>query len=144
MQLGANSYLRWGNLADAQRMVAGEREKAKASYASAIQLVRERLASNAADVEARTSLAVYLIRADRPKEATAELQKALAEKSLTPNVLFNGTIVAELAGQRKTALDLLGRALAGGYQLREVTHEPDLVKLRADPEYHRLIAKFER
>jgi len=144
VQLGANSYLRWGNLADAQRMVAGEREKAKASYASAIQLVRERLASNAADVEARTSLAVYLIRADRPKEATAELQKALAEKSLTPNVLFNGTIVAELAGQRKTALDLLGRALAGGYQLREVTHEPDLVKLRADPEYHRLIAKFER
>ncbi|HMF96858.1 MAG TPA: protein kinase [Vicinamibacterales bacterium] len=144
VQLGANSYLRWGNLADAQRMVAADRDKAHASYASAIQLTRERLTANAADTEARSSLAVYLIRDGRPKEALAELDTVLTEKGLTPNVLFNCTIVAELAGQRTRALDLLGRALAGGYQLREVIHEPDLVKLRADPEYHRLIARHEK
>src|SRR5262249_24108897 len=86
-QLGANSYLRWGNLADAQRMVAADREKAHASYASAIQLTRDRLAANAADIEARSSLAVYLIRDGRPKEALAELETVLADKGLTPNVL---------------------------------------------------------
>ena len=132
------------NLADAQRMVAADREKAHASYASAIQLTRERLAANAADIEARSSLAVYLIRDGRTKEALAELDTVLAEKQITPNVLFNCTIVAELADQRTRALDLLGRALAAGYQLREVTHEPDLVNLRAEPEYHRLVARHEK
>jgi serine/threonine-protein kinase len=141
VQLGANSYLRWGNLGDAQRMVVSERPRAHASYASAIQLVRERLAANGSDPEARSSLAVYLIRDERTRDAVVELDKVLAEKSLTANVLFNCTIVAELAGQRARAIELLGRALAGGYQLHEVTHEPDLVNLRADPEYHRLITQ---
>jgi len=144
VQLGANSYLRWGNLGDAQRMVASDREKAHASYASAIQLVRARLAASPSDMEARSSVAVYLIRDERATEALKELDAVLADKVQTPSVLFNCAIVAELAGQRARALDLLGRALAGGYQLREITNEPDLVKLRADPDYHRLIARQEK
>src|SRR5262249_50679756 len=79
VQLGANSYLRWGNLADAQRMVAADREKAHASYASAIQLTRERLATNAGDIDARSSLAVYLVRDGRPREALAEVDTVLAD-----------------------------------------------------------------
>ena len=31
-------------------------------------------------------------------------------------------------------MTLLGRALDAGYQLREISAEPDLVKLRADPD----------
>jgi serine/threonine-protein kinase len=144
VQLGANTYLRWGNMADAARMVAGGRDKAHESYTRAIQLVRERLAANADDADARSSLALYMMRDGRPKEALAELDRVLTQKTLIPGVLFKSAVVAELAGQRPRALELLGRAMAGGYQLREITHEPDLVELRADPGYHKLVARYEK
>jgi serine/threonine-protein kinase len=144
VELGAATYLRWGNLADAQRMVATERAKADASYKTAIRLVREHLHANPNDVNARSTLAVYLARDEQPKEALAELNAVLAQTALIPGTLFNCAIVAELTGQRSRALELIGRALAAGYQLREITHEPDLVKLRTDPGYYRLISRDAR
>jgi tetratricopeptide (TPR) repeat protein len=142
--LGANTYLRWGNLADAARMTAGGQEKAHESYTRAIQLARGDLAKNPGRTEIRCNIALYLARDGQPKEALAELDRVLAQKDLAPAVLFNAALVAELAGQRPRALDLLGRALAGGYQLREIRQEPDLVKLRADPEYHKLASRYEK
>ena len=53
-------------------------------------------------------------------------------------------LVAELAGQRSRALSLLQQALGAGYRLREITAEPDLVNLRADPAYHRLVAGYQK
>jgi tetratricopeptide (TPR) repeat protein len=144
VQLGANSYIRWGNLADAQRLVPGARAKAHDSYVRAVQLVHEHLATNPDDADARSSLAVYLIRDDRPKEALPELARVLAQKTQTPSVLFKAGIVSERAGQRSRAIELLGRALAAGYQLREITHEPDLVTLRTDAEYHKLASRYQK
>ena len=142
--LGANTYLRWGNLADAARMTAGGREKAHEAYIRAVQLAREQLENNAGDTNARSSIAVYLIRDNHPKEAMAELEQLLAQKDLAPDVLFKCALVAELAGQRSRALDLLRQTLAAGYQLREIRQEPDLVKLRTDPEYHKLASRYEK
>jgi tetratricopeptide (TPR) repeat protein len=142
--LGANTYLRWGNLADAARLVAGGKQKAHESYTRAIQLAHEHLSTNPDDAEARSSLALYLIRDERPKEALSELDRVLALKNPIPAVLFKAAIVAELASQRPRALQLLGRTLAAGYQLREIVHEPDLVKLREDPEYHKLVSRYEK
>ena len=144
VELGANTYSRWGNLADAARMVVGAHQKAHDSYVRAVQLGREHLAANPDDADARSSLALYLMRDDRSKEALAELDRVLAQNNPVPAVLFKSAIVVELAGQRQRALELLGRSLASGYQLREITHEPDLVKLRADPEYHKLVSRYEK
>jgi len=144
VELGAATYLRWGNLADAQRMVATERAKAHASYKTAIRLVREHLHANPTDVNARSTLAVYLVRDEQPQEALTELNAVLAQTPLIPGTLFNCSVVAELTRQRSRALELLGRAMAAGYQLREITHEPDLVNLRTDPGYYRLISRDAR
>ena len=144
VELGANTYLRWGNLADAARMVVGARQKAHESYVRAVQLAREHLAANAEDADARSSLALYLMRDNRPTEALTELERVLGQKNLIPAVLFKSAIVAEIAGQRPRALELLGRSLEAGYQLREITHEPDLVKLRTDAAYHKLVSRYEK
>ena len=125
-------------------MVPSAHQKAHDSYVRAVQLVREHLTSNADDVEARSSLALYLIRDEHRKEALTELDRVLAQKTLVPSVLFKSALVAELAGDRPRALQLLGRTLAAGYQLREIVHEPDLVKLRTDPEYHKLVSRYEK
>lgn len=142
--LGANQYLRWGNLADAQRMVPAQRTKAHDTYVRAVQLAREWLKANPNDGGAMSSLAVYLMRDGRTVEALAEFKRALSTTNPSPDVLFKCAIVAELAGRRAEALDLLQRSMAGGYQLREVAREPDLVNLRTDVRYHRLVARFQK
>ena len=130
--LGANTYLRWGNLGDAVRMTAPGSDKMHGSYRRAIQLAEERLSKTPGDVDARSSVALYLIRDGQKQRALAELDAVLAQPKLQPAVLFKAGLVAELALQRARALDLFGQALAAGYQLREIRQEPDLVKLRAD------------
>jgi serine/threonine-protein kinase len=143
VKLNANLYTRWGNMADAARMVAPGAGKMHEGYRRAIQLAEERLAK-AEDPNVRSSVALYAIRDGQPQKALAELDKVLAQKGLRPGVLFKATLVAELANQRARALGLLRQALEAGYQLREISAEPDLVKLRADPEYHKLASHYEK
>jgi len=142
--LNANIYQRWGNLGDAVRMTAPGSPKMHDSYERALQLAREELARTPEDTNIRSSSALYLIRDGQTDAARAELDRVLTQATLSPSVLFKATLVAELMGQRAQALALLQRALDAGYQMREVRAEPDLVSLRADPDYHRLAARFEK
>jgi tetratricopeptide (TPR) repeat protein len=142
--LGANNYMRWGNMADAARMTAPGSEKMHEGYTRAVQLGQQQLSKDPDNTEIRSSVAVYLIRNGQPQQALAELDRILAQKTVLPAVLFKCALVAEIAGQRNRALDLLGRALAAGYQLGEIRQEPDFVKLRTDPEYHKLASRYEK
>ena len=144
VELNANSYLRWGNLADAVRMTAPGSEKMHQGYLRAIQLAEQELAKRPADPSVRSSLAVYLVRDGQPARALVELDRVLSHTKLPPQVLFNATLVAELANQRARSMTLLTQALGAGFGLREISAEPDLVKLRADPEYHKLASRYEK
>ena len=144
LKLNANAYLRWGNLGDAVRMTTPGSDKMHDSYRRAIQLARSELGKRPNDPNIRSSLALYLVRDGRSKEALAEIDPLLAQGRMPPSVLFKASLVAELAGQRDRALGLVGQALEAGYQLREIAAEPDLVKLRADPAYHRLASRHEK
>jgi eukaryotic-like serine/threonine-protein kinase len=144
VKLNANLYLRWGNLGDAVRMTAPDSDKMHESYRRAVQLARGDLAKRPADPNIQSSLALYLIRDGQTSAALAEIDQVLRLQNLPPSVLFKGALVAELANQRSRALTLLGRALDAGYQLREISAEPDLVRLRADPEYHKLASRHEK
>jgi serine/threonine-protein kinase len=144
VQLGANTYLRWGNLADAERMTPGGRAKAHDTYTRAIQLARDELSTHPEDTAIRSSLALYLARDGQVKEARNELAATLKQPTLTGSVLFKLALAAEITGDRTRAVTLLARALDAGYPMREVRHEPDLVQMRTDAEYHRLVSRFER
>jgi eukaryotic-like serine/threonine-protein kinase len=144
VKLNANAYQRWGNLGDAVRMTAPGSEKMHQSYRRAIQLAEAELAKRQSNPSVRSSLAVYLIRDAQPERALAEIDQVLSQTDLPPQVLFNAALVVELADQRRRSMALLARALAAGYRLREISAEPDLVKLRADPEYHKLASRYEK
>jgi eukaryotic-like serine/threonine-protein kinase len=143
VRLNANAYQRWGNLGDAVRMVSPGSAKMHESYRRAIQLAREELTRRPADPNIRSSLALYLVRDGQSTEALAEIESLLTQSKLPPSALFKAALVAELAQQRPRALALLGQALDAGYRLREISAEPDLVKLRADPEYHKLASRHQ-
>ena len=144
VKLNANAYQRWGNLGDAVRMTSPDSEKMHESYRRAIQLARNELTKKPNDANIRGALALYLVRDGQPKEALAEIEPVLSQANLRGSVLFKGALVMELAGHRGRSLRLLGQALDAGYQLREIAAEPDLVKLRGDSEYHRLVSRYEK
>ena len=144
VKLNPNASARWGNLGDAARMATPGSEKMHESYRRAVQLARSELTKRPADPNIQSSLALYLVRDGQGPAALSEIDQVLRLQNLPPSVLFKGALVVELANQRSRALSLLGRALDAGYQLREISAEPDLVSLRADPEYHKLVSRYEK
>lgn len=145
VKLGANNYLNWGNLADAQRLDPASQAKAHDTYTRAIQLARERLSTLPNDADAHSRLALYLARDGQREPALEQISRTMAATTApSPEALFHLALASELAGRRTDALDLLKRTLEAGYQLREVRQEPDLVQLRTDAAYHTLVTRFEK
>jgi serine/threonine-protein kinase len=143
VELSANNYLYWGNLADAYRWTPGNQTKAKDAYLRAIQLAREKLAANPEDGDLRSSIAGWLAKRGDSKEALSEVARVEASSEKKPGALFKCALAYEIAGQRDKALQALQAAIDAGYSLREIRNEPELASLRADVRYHRLIAKAE-
>jgi eukaryotic-like serine/threonine-protein kinase len=142
VDLDANYYLHWGNLADGLRMVPGSAEESGEAYSHGIQLVRAWLDDHPDDHEASASMLVYLARRGDAAEALAELEKLAGKSPAGAGVLFKMGLAAEIAGERAAALTYLEAALDQGYSLNELRDEPDLIALRADADYHRMMLKY--
>jgi len=143
VDLNPTYYLYWGNLGDSYRWIAGSDAKARQTFSRAAALATERLQSNPADADLRSSLAGYLAKQEL-KESTLE-QIRLIEQSpqRTPASYFKTAIAYELIGQRSLALRDLESSLRAGYTRREVVNEPELLRLRSDPGYHRMLSRLD-
>jgi tetratricopeptide (TPR) repeat protein len=133
---GSNNFRTWGNLADAQRWSPPHRAKAPESYGVAVGLVEKELARAPEDDSARASMAVYLAKLGRKQDALAQAGKVRSE---LPGIRFKLAIVRELSGDRAGALQALEEALRVHHPLREIEREPELIALRADPRYQKLV-----
>jgi serine/threonine-protein kinase len=142
VELNPNSFLYWGNLGDAYRWAPGKKERAPETYRRALQLVETAIQRNPKDLEAKGSRAVYLAKSGEAAAARTLVASITQAPDLNPGVRFKCALASEIAGDRERALALLESAMKGGYSLREVTREPDLVNLRADARYHRFAARL--
>lgn len=139
--LNPTNYLNWGNLGDAYRWAPGQRNKAAGAYARAISLVRDLLSRDAKNSELRGRLALYLAKSGQTGAAEAELKNLAATPKLPPADEFKVALTEEVLGRRDAALAALGKAIRGGYSLREVENEPELTALRSDVRYYSLISQ---
>ncbi len=139
VELDPQNYLYWGNLGDGYRWSPGLRSKAGAAYANAIRLAHEKLAVNPADAAVRSSLAVYLAKAEDAPGSLSQAARVEQASGAVPSTLFKTVLVYELTGKRSKALVALERAVNAGYSLHEVANEPDLASLRSDVHYRRII-----
>jgi serine/threonine-protein kinase len=139
VELNPTYFLYWGNLGDAYRWIPGSDQKARDAYERASALTVERLKTQGEDVELHGSLAIYLVKSG-DRVGALERVVALEKMKRTPGSYFKSMMVYELAGQRDKALRDLESALRAGYALKEIDNEPELVTLRADPKYHRVLA----
>ena len=62
-----------------------------------------------------------------------------ARTDLNAQMLYRLAVVQELSGDRTAALAALARALKAGYAVKDLRSEPELVAMRTDARYHRLI-----
>ena len=138
VELTPKNYLYWGNLGDVYRWAPGYSEKAAGAYATAIQLVREKLAADPQDAGARSSLAVYIAKTGDASGALAEIAAVEQSGAKNPGAAFKTAVVYELAHQREKALAALERAVQLGYSKHEIATEPELASLRQDARYSRV------
>jgi serine/threonine-protein kinase len=137
-QGNANNYLYWGNLGEAYRQVGGKDKRSEESFLHAIDLVEKRLKSSPNDSDLRATLAKYYALTGQSQRALMLVDEIETNKR-TSAIEFKITIVQEWTGHRAEALAALKQTLDLGYSLKEITAEPLLTQLRADPGFHALL-----
>jgi tetratricopeptide (TPR) repeat protein len=136
--------LMWGNVGDAWRWTPGGRDRAADAYLRATQLLEQQLSRDSTNVRDRSRLALYLAKRGDSRSGLGELARIpdLADRDL--NTLYRAAVTYELSGNRSEALRWLGVALERGYNMNEVSADPELAALRGDVRYQRLATQFER
>jgi serine/threonine-protein kinase len=143
VELSPNNGTMWRNMADSYRPMAGREAESRDAYTRAAQLLREELEGRPDDASLRAELAVCLARLGRTKEALREVATVAASKPSEPGTLYSLALACEAAGSRDRALAHLARALELGYPVSEVRRDIELVELRKDLRYHRLVVRYE-
>lgn len=143
VELGANDYQAWGGLGDAYRWTPGNAGKADEAYRTAIHLLQKEMKKTTESPALQAKLANYRAKRGDRTGALEELRRLEAIKGKDAGALFHATQAAEIAGERDLALDLLSQTLTAGYSREEIRKDPELMKLRKDPRFHRLMAKVQ-
>jgi eukaryotic-like serine/threonine-protein kinase len=138
---GANRHDLWGNLGDSWRQIAHRRKEAPEAFRQAVRLIEPEVERNPENAQLRSQLALYLAKAG---EADAARRENLRVETTEGRTLFRLAIAAELAGDRGHALDRLQQAFQHGFSITEVGREPDLLALRTDTRFQRLLTRVSR
>jgi serine/threonine-protein kinase len=144
VELNPTYYLYWGNLGDAYRWIPGQDGKAREAFARATTLAEERLKTREADVSLRGSLAGYLAKRGEKAKALDQVRRIEEAAERSPAVYFKTATVYEITGDRDRALRDLETALQNGYSTREIVNDAELLQLRSDSRYHRMLARFDK
>ena len=87
--------------------------------------------------------ATYHAKRGDTSAARTVLERIDLTKADVPSpILFKAAVVEEIAASRTRALTMLETALKRGYSLDEVSADPELLDLRKDPDYHKLVARL--
>ncbi|WP_294991124.1 serine/threonine-protein kinase [uncultured Stenotrophomonas sp.] len=134
-----NDYLKWANLGDTLRWLPGREAQAHAAHQRALQMVDTLLQRSPDSVTLQSRSALYAARLGQASLARQRIDAALAGGNDNADLQFRAALVAELGGRREAALAHLRDAIARGYPPHMIAGEPDLLALRRDRRYHRML-----
>lgn len=139
VELSPADHRYWCNLGLAYTL-AKNRPKATEAFQTALQLAQKAVDLRPSDPSVLGTLARYHAELGQKTKAQEEIALATASPHNDPELLFNSVVVYELVGERDRALTALRSALRAGYSLSEVQHAPELLELRQDPRYSRMVS----
>ena len=129
-----------GNLADGLRW-AGERERALATYTTALSLAYKELQVNPRDATTLAMVALYHAKSDNGARARDFIRRARAVDPTSPALLYYEAVVHALGGRDREAVAALEKALAGGYSAREAAEDPELQRLATRADFQQLLRR---
>ncbi|UCF78839.1 MAG: protein kinase [Candidatus Eiseniibacteriota bacterium] len=136
---GDTSYRAWSNLASAYYWLPGKREESHEAFRRAAELAEEQRRTNPLDAHAIASLAGYYAILAEKGRALALLEEALRIEPNDNRVAYFAGHAYEQLGRRDRALELIGKAVAGGYSKAEIARDPWLRELRKDKRFPHLM-----
>ena len=125
-------------LGDALSQIPEQAGRARAAYEAALPLVTSELSVNPADALSVVLLGRCLARTGAPERAWSEIRRGVALAPENEEVLETAAAAAMVLGKKAEALAWLQKAVARGYGLVEIQHDPDFAALRGEPEFVRL------
>jgi tetratricopeptide (TPR) repeat protein len=135
------SYTIWGNLASTYQWVPDSRQKMQDAASKAITLAEQQRDINPHDAVVLSDLAGYYAMIDNRTKAQAMLRDALAVSPADAEILAQAVQVYERSGDRKEALRWLEKAVANGYAAESLDRNPELSRLRQDPQYRAILER---
>jgi tetratricopeptide (TPR) repeat protein len=141
VQMNPNYPLAIGNLADAYRW-SGRTGEAMATYDKAIALAYKELQVNPRDASAMQHLAQYYSRKGDLPQALEFIRRAKSIDPANASLLYTQAVVYSLTDRQDEALKTLNEALQKGFSLEAVKNDPELNKLRTNPQFAQLLNRF--
>ena len=138
---GPNQEACVGNLAGAYRY-AGQADKAKHTYETAIALAFQELQVNPQNTDDMGDLALYFVKKGEPERGMDFVKRARAIDKRDVELIFTQATVEALANKPTEAMATLREALSKGYPARDVQSNPDFAALQNRPDYQTLIKQY--
>jgi serine/threonine-protein kinase len=141
LRLGPQRHGLWGNLGDAWRQIPHRRHEAPEAFRQAIRLLAPDVEREPQNARLRSQLALYLAKAGEKDAARREIARVETTEGRS---LFRLAIASEVLGDREQALGFLQKAFGQGFPPSEAGREPELLELRSDMRYQRLLTQMSR
>ncbi len=134
LKIDGRDYMVWNNLMlDYQGLK--DDAKTEAARRKTEQLAEQVVAAKPQDAMAHSMLAMLYAMDKFTEKSQARIQTALALAPDDPNVLSNIGEAYELMGNRRQALEYIHKSLQKGYPMDQITNDPSLQALVADPNF---------
>ncbi|MCU1252655.1 MAG: serine/threonine protein kinase with repeat [Edaphobacter sp.] len=134
LKIDGRDYMVWNNLMLAYQALK-DASKAEAARRKTEQLAEQVVAAKPQEAYAHSMLAMLYAMDKLTEKSQAHIQTALALAPDDPNVLSNVGEAYELMGNRRQALEYIHKSLQKGTPLDQITNDPSLQALVADPKF---------
>jgi serine/threonine protein kinase/tetratricopeptide (TPR) repeat protein/TolB-like protein len=129
-----------GNLADGYRL-AGNKEKAQATYEKAITLAFKELKVNPRNAEVVGNLALYYAKKGDLEQAREFIKKARTMDRSNVYLIYAAAVVDTIDNRPTDAVKELKNALEKGYSPKDIVVDPEFAPLRSRPDFQAIITR---
>jgi tetratricopeptide (TPR) repeat protein/predicted Ser/Thr protein kinase len=142
LKYNASDYSTIGNLASAYYWTREQRSKAQDLYRRAIVLGLQQLNVNPRNAETRCDIGGYYAMLGQQDSALLYTERALTTDTTDARLMFVAATTYEKIGKRDSALHWIGKSIDAGYSIGEISNQPELQDLYADPRYKALVKRM--
>ena len=138
VQLNANDWIAWDNLARAYNWL-GYTDKAAEAQDKELELLEQVAKLKPRDPQVQSVLGILYASKKLPEKAVPRLQAALALEPDNPEILSNVGEAYDYLGDRKQSIHYYQKAVQKGYSIEKMRGHPNLQSLLSDPDFLRQI-----